>query len=284
MPVILHIGAHKTGTSLVQKYFRDRAGDFVNSRVTAVSRSDTNRLIGWGEVLLEKPGRIRRRIEAEQRSEPDAIVISHENTLGRPFVDGRSAVYPDAAELSKALAAAVDGIDARAVFYVRPMADFVESYYLQTVHEGAWHSFEEWFETVDLEQLTWTPVIEAIEDAFGASNTVIGDFTEVKEGQEEFLRRFMVRTQVPLPPKVHYKPRRNASVSQVGLEIARSINPHLQTREQRSATRKFLQEHFSNATGERARPMPPDVRAEIERRTADEYAALAARSLESVGA
>lgn len=282
MSVVLHVGAHKTGTSLIQKYFRDRIEDFDPDALVAISRSDTNRLIGWGETVQKRPMRLRRRVEAEMRKGADVILVSHENALGQPMVAGKPGLYPDAPALANALAASLDGHDVAVVFYVRPVADFVESYYLQTIHEGAWHSFDDWFGSLDPSTLSWMPVVRGLEAAFGADRTLIGDFNEVKAGQNDFLERFMIRTGIRPPSTVHYKPRRNASISSVGLEIARNVNPHLETKDQRVATRKFLQAHFSNVAGERARPLPGDVRADLERRYGAEYQELADRSRSGV--
>ena len=283
MSLVLHVGAHKTGTSLIQKYFRDRVEDFDPSAVVAVSRSDTNRLIGWGEVVQKRPLRLRRRVAAELQTGTDVVLVSHENSLGQPMVPGEPGLYPNAAATASALAASTDGFDVSVVFYVRPVADFVESYYLQTIHEGAWHSFDDWYSGLEPSTLSWTPVVEALERAFGADRTLIGDFNEVKAGQNEFLERFMRRAGIRPPSRVRYKPRRNASISATGLEIARNVNPHLENKQQRVATRKFLPEHFSNIGGERARPMPAEVRADLERRYGAEYEQLAERARSNVG-
>jgi len=282
MSTVLHVGAHKTGTSLIQKYFRDRIEDFDQDAVMAIPRSDTNRLIGWGEIPQEHPLRLRRRIEAELLKGPEVVLVSHENALGRPFMDDKVGLYPECAETANALAAATEGLDVSIVFYVRPVADFVESYYLQTIHEGAWHSFDEWFRNIDASQLSWRPVIDALDSAFGGDRSVIGDFNEVKVGQNEFLTSFMRRAGIRSPSTVRYKPRRNSSISSEGLEIARNINPHVVSKEQRVATRKFLQEHFSNVGGERARPMPAEIRSYLDSQFSPEYELLAERSRSSI--
>ena len=276
MRTILHVGAHKTGTSLIQKYFRDKLTMIGDSSIGYVSRSDTNRLIGWGQHLLENPDRLRSRLAEELRSH-EKVFVSHENTMGHPFVDGRPGLYPHTAELAKALAAIAEPFDAGIAFYVRPLADFVESFYLQTIQQGATHTFGEWWATIDAKQLWWTPVIEALDDAFGADRVIVGDFQEIAAGQNEFLRSFLVRCELPAPSMVNYRPIRNASISVRGLELALKINPYLENKDQRRAARDFLQAHFSNRTGERARPMPDDVRALLSAQNAPEYERLAAR-------
>jgi len=284
MAVILHVGAHKTGTSLIQKYFRDRPIHPADPRVAAVPRSDTNHLIGWGQHVLERPELLRDRIDAEVQTGPADVLISHENTIGAPFDAQHPGLYPHAAEIGAALARLCDGLDGRLVLYVRPLADFVESYYLQTIQQGAWHSFDEWFATVEAPALSWVQLVAGLQDAFGAQRVVVGDFTEISGGQDEFLRRFIVRTGMPVPSEVRYRPVRNASISARGLVIARQINRHLTSTQERKAARKFLQDNFSNRAGDRATPMPDDVRDALERQDAAEYAELSKRSLDQLGA
>ena len=61
--IVFHVGAHKTGTSLVQKYCRDNVSLLRRERVGYLSRGELNDLIGWGDELLATPelleGRLR---------------------------------------------------------------------------------------------------------------------------------------------------------------------------------------------------------------------------------
>lgn len=275
---MLHLGAHKTGTSLVQKYFRDRRRTFLSRGIAPLPRSDGNRLIGWGELVVERPHRLRRRVDAEVRAGASTVLVSHENALGRPFVAGRTGLYPDAQELSHAIRATLDGIDLTVVFYVRPIAEFVESYYLQTIHEGAWHTFDEWASTVELDRIGWSGVVDALDVAFGRSRVMIGDFGEIGEGQDAFLRTFMARSGIRPPRVIAYQPRRNPSISEEGLTLALQLNPGARSRAERRSIRNHLQRDYSNVTGGRARPMPAEIRASLENSGEREYAQLVGRS------
>ena len=56
----LHVGAHKTGTSLIQKFFRDEVAPAATLPIAVVGRADTNRLIGWGQQLEGRLAHLRR--------------------------------------------------------------------------------------------------------------------------------------------------------------------------------------------------------------------------------
>jgi hypothetical protein len=277
MRVVIHVGAHKTGTSLVQKYFRDKPRITQALGIAQISRTDGDLLVDWGQYLHERPEALRSRLEEEAAKRPSVILFSHENTLGQPLLPDRPGLYPDASRNAKALAGICDGFDTYVVFYVRPMADFLESYYIQTVQEGLVHSFSDWYGSLT-GSTRWTPVVEALEGAFGAERVIVGDFSEIAAGQNKFLRKFMTRTGIPRPPIVEYKPIRNASFSARGLEIALDINQYLHDDDEVMLVRRFLQEHFSNQKEGRARPMPEEVRRSITDQTAAEFERLAARA------
>jgi hypothetical protein len=277
MRVVIHVGAHKTGTSLVQRYFNDEPQKTRARGIRNIIRDDASQLVGWGDTLHEHPEALRSRLEKELAKQPSVVLMSHENTLGRPFLPDRPGLYPNAAWCAEGLAKVCDGLDTHIVFYVRPIADFLESYYLQTVHQGESHPFRDWYATLSGPHL-WTPVVEALDGAFGPDRVHVGDFTEITASQNQFLEQFMTRAGIPQPPVVDYEPVRNPSVSARGLEIALAINPYLSSARERKETRLFLQRHFSNQQEDRARPMPEDLRRSVTEQTAAEFEALAARA------
>jgi len=278
MRVVIHVGAHKTGTSLVQRYFSDQPQKTRARGIGLITRDDaSNRLVGWGDKVHDRPEDLRTRLEEEMAKRPSVVFMSLENTLGRPFLTDRPGLYPDASRGAEGLAKACDGYDTQVVFYVRPIVDFLESYYLQTIQQGAWHSFQDWYGTLDGPH-SWTPAVSALDDAFGADRVLMGDFAEIALGQNQFLQQFMTRAGLPQPPTVEYERVRNRSISARGLAIALSINPHLSSASERRETRLFLQKNFSNQLEDRARPMPEDLRRSVQNQTAAEYEALAARA------
>lgn len=278
MRVVIHVGAHKTGTSLVQRYFSDQPQKTRARGIGLITREDaSNRLVGWGDKVHDRPEDLRSRLEEEMAKRPSVVFMSLENTLGRPFLADRPGLYPDASRGAEGLAKACDGFDTHVVYYVRPIVDFLESYYLQTVQQGAWHSFQDWYGTLGGPH-SWTPAVSALDDAFGTDRVLLGDFAEIALGQNQFLQQFMTRAGLPQPPTVDYEPVRNRSLSARGLEIALSINPHLSSASERRETRLFLQKHFSNQLEDRARPIPEDLRQAVQDQTTAEYEALAARA------
>lgn len=278
MRIVVHVGAHKTGSSLVQEYLRRSARRRVASGVAVIPRHHAHELIGWGVTVLRHPDRLRRRIEAEARRQPAVLVISDECALGRPFEESVPGLYPRAPERAAALARVCDGFDTRVVMYLRPIAGFVESFYLQTVQEGAAHTFEEWFAGIEADSLAWTTAVEGLGEAFGRRAVEIGDFREFGSGQNLFLRRFLERAGIAPWTTVRHRHRSNPSISQAGLELALERNALLTSVEERQASRRQLQNRYSNLDGPRAHPMPLQIRELLESMSGSEYEHLTRRT------
>ena len=272
--VVLHVGAHKTGSSLVQKFLRDNRKALSGSGIHYIPRSDMNTLVGWGKALHDKPELLRTRLEEVTAGRAGVALASHENTLGRPFVPGTPGLYPDGPRNAKALGQILDGLDYTVVVYIRPQADFVESYYLQSLHEGGTQTFAEWTEEMIVaESLSWQPLIDALEESLGPERVVVKDFREIQHGQEEFLRRFFTAIGVDPGIPLSYAPVRNPSISEKGMQMALAVNPLLTQPRQRKAVRVFLQKHFSNRRYPRPALYSADERQRMSQLYDEEYRA-----------
>jgi hypothetical protein len=272
--MILHVGAHKTGSSLIQKYLRDNVAEFESRRIHYVGRGDMNGYVGWGGPVRDHPHRFRGRLTQAAQSEATTTIASHENSLGKPFSAKRPGLYPGAGRNLDALAGVLEGLDSTVVLYVRPQADFVESYYLQHLHEGGTQTFQEWIAGIDLDALSWQPLVAALRSTFGDDRVVVMDFREIRLGQDAFLARFFEAIGVDAGDGISYKPVRNPSVSEKGMRMALAVNPHLETPDQRVAVRKFLQRHFSNRKYPRPVLFDEEQRAQMSRRYDEEYEQL----------
>ena len=275
--IVVHVGAHKTGTSLIQKYMRDKPRQLTPFGVRPISRGQTNTLIGWGEVLIEHPALLSDRI-AEESADPTAryVVASHENTLGRPHLASGDHLYPEAATRVAALTGILRDHDAMVIMYLRPQAAFLESYYLQLVQQGESFTFDQWLDRVDFDRVSWSPVVEMLRNAIGPDRVAIGDFEEIRSGQEPFLAGFFRRIDPAIDLTPRYTAKRNLSISEKGLQIALAANPHLRTADEKKQMRDFLQKHFSNAVYPRPILFSDQQRALLEDRYGAEYQDLVA--------
>lgn len=273
--VVYHLGAHKTASSLLQKYMRDNGAVLRRRRIHYVGRDEMNDLVGWGKRLLHQPERLEGRItEAFANPWHRTVIISHENTLGPPFKDGAAHLYPRGPEIIAQLARALGRWRARVFLYVRPQDEFVESYYLQRIHQGHRLSFSQWLDQLDLDALSWRPVVDALVSHFGAERVEVVDFDRIRQGQNEFIADFFRRIDPSYEIQPDYRPVRNASISDKGLRIALAANKHLRSDWERKAMRKFLQKHFSNRSYPRPVLLSEEQRRQLRAAYAAEYEEL----------
>ncbi|MCW2494835.1 MAG: hypothetical protein JWQ77_759 [Jatrophihabitans sp.] len=270
---VVHVGAHKTGTTMLQNYLRVNAKALRKHRIFFVTRPQLAVSVGWGRALVKNPERFQAHLDTfDKTKDVDLLIASHEDTLGHPFeADTNGRLYPSAGENLAALAAALHGRQVRVVLSIRPQADFLESYYLQTVHEGSSKTFDEWLRDVDLEALSWRPIVTLLGELFGTENTELIDFRLIRDGQDAYLKHFLSRLDARLDMHVAYEDSHNRSISEKGLRMARAANPHLRSTDERRAMRRFLQTHFSNADYPRAVLLSDDQRTTLTERYSAEY-------------
>lgn len=273
--VVFHVGAHKTGTSLLQKYMRDNAAVLRRNRIYYISRSAMNDYVGWGNKLLNEPDPLARKIRTTLLIPWFTTAIaSHENTLGRPLRADGTHLYPKAPQIVDALGDLLAPYHARIVFSIRPQDQFIESYYLQSIHEGRHETFDDWYAKIDRGALSWRPVVDKLHEVFGREQVDVVDFRTIKRGQEAYIGEFFTRIDPRWTFDIEYGAMRNPSVSDKGLQMALAANPHLKSGGERKLMRKFLQKHFSNQRYPRPVLLSDDERQELRDRYAAEYEAL----------
>jgi hypothetical protein len=287
--IVLHFGAHKTGTSLVQKYMRDQSKLCIANKLHALGRGDGTKLIGWGRPEELEKGReeLRGKIKKAAARGADYYVISHENSIGRPFLSKSPDLYPHR-ERCRALKEELQNNDFRVVYYIRSQANFLESYYLQTIHQGGTKKFANWRHKAEPSSLSWRPVYETLCDVFGEKNVVLRSFDkDIVEGQAAYLQKFFesfMPVNLAAWADFDYGPVRNPSVGDKGLAMALAINQFCETGTERKTVRKFLQEHFSNRDYPRPVLLADSEKLELNNRYEAENDALLAESVRRVSA
>jgi hypothetical protein len=249
--IVLHIGAHKTGSTALQSALQANSDLLDENDIAAIPRPLAAEMFVH-EVLLEARDVITD-ISAE------TIIVTHEVMLGWPFgpigqlMPTQPHLYPETKVRLDALAQVFDGMDVRVIYYIRDQASFLESFYIQCVQAGATHTFDEWISRIDLTQISWRPIIEAIRSRFPTCVKRFED--EFCDSQSDAFRRFL-RVAAPHLPrneidKIIFEKPANRSLNAVGLSMMTEINSMRLPGAQRHALRTMLQRHVSNIGGPR---------------------------------
>lgn len=246
MKVFLHLGAHKTGTTLLQRYLAINREHLETKGVKLLLLRETMQILGsWGKNLCDHPALLTDVLFEMQSSGAKKVIISCEDLLGLPFKKGTNGLYPTSEARFSALQKALKGHDVTAIIYIRPQEEFLESWYLQTINMGHSHSFEEWLKSINLESISWKSVIDNIQTSLRPAKVIVEDFRVIRSGAEEFVRRFARHLGIPDLLKFPKAQTHNVSLSGKGLKLALMTYPILEKTE-KVMMRKFLQSKFSN--------------------------------------
>lgn len=270
--IICHCGAHKSATSLIQNYTKREKKYLAKNGIVFHRRGQTRDLLGWGTEVIQNGDALAKFLEEGSKAQgATESAFSNENIFGPPLAPKGKCLYPKHEPIVKALATALKDFDVRIVYYIRPQVAFLQSYYLQTVHQGKYHTFEQFMEQYSVDCLSWRPLIENLQKVFGKDNVIVGDFRTIKEGQTSFLTKFFdAAFENKVTVDDTYEAEHNISLSDRGLHMALRINPLLKPGET-GLVRRFLQDNFNNKTGQRPTLLTDQLRSDLESRYGQEY-------------
>lgn len=245
---------------------RDRVEILRQLGIDFVSRSESDELIGWGTKIRTNPEPLQEKIRSLAENGCRYIIISHENSLGKPFGKGSRGLYDSSTEQIRAFAEALSSYDLTFIYYIRNQWELVESYYIQTVQQGSCKTFNEWYASIGgSTNLSWKPLVENLKRVQGGAK-IVKDFTTlVENGQEWYLRDFFSCFAAPenIPP-IEYKAKRNISVGEPGLKMLREANKFAKTITERKLLRKFFQKNFNNLKYPRPHLLSPEEKIKIK--------------------
>jgi hypothetical protein len=276
MKVTLHLGAHKTGTTLLQRYLKINRETLAAKRIgVMLLREVTSHLGSWTRELTGDTSRFAAALKEHEDKGHKHLVISCEDLLGPAFVRRLPGIYPQSAPRLESLARLLQGRDTHAVLYLRPQSEFLASWYLQTVNMGNSTPFPEWYAGLKIQTLSWQPLVERVQTLFGAEKSRIADFRDIRRGAEAYIESFARHSGLPFPLKLPREDLQNVSFGDKGLEIAMLVFPRLNG-EERNKMRRFLQKNFSNANYPRPVLLSAEETAEMNHKWMPEYERLVA--------
>ncbi len=263
--VVLHLGASKTGTTSLQRFFRRHGDELALQGWVCQIRSSGPLTEALKLVRTASKGDEGARAEAARALAADlgsvresaAVFVSDESLIGAPSPRLDGPLYQNAPRRVDILAEALAGTDVSVVFAVRNQADFLESYYVQSVQAGGSKTFDAFLDRVDASQLTWTPVLELLRDRLDRSLTVVPYEHLAARGPTGVIDAMTSRLGVEL--RVDKPPVHNVSFSERELLVALVLAPLLEV-EEREAVRRNLQKSQGTLRTGRPRLLTEDGR------------------------
>jgi hypothetical protein len=197
---VFHVGAPKTGTSLLQKALRRLTGPLAEHGVTYVDRSrwlemDTYR--GWAPYGRDhiSPGdfqnELRRVFDDAGGAEGDLVVTSNEaasgwdSDLGIPF-------WKDAHDAVRQVVEALEPDSTEIVVYLRRQDRFLESLYMELVHIGRAIEWDEFRDAACKDdRVRFSELIDAVGAVDGVDRVHVRLFESIRSGAREFVADFL---------------------------------------------------------------------------------------------
>lgn len=225
--LIVHLGAHRTGTTLIQHYLSEKTSDLMKHGVfyapvegkTAQAINILRRDQSAGAVK-EAAAAFQKRYDLQR----EITVVSWEGMLGLPFAQGSlyGGVGPFLRMLTEVGEAA--RLDIMPIVYIRNQPDFVTSWYAQLVKAGAAKPFNEYLEDVPTKSLYWSTVLSDIENALGAVHTEAYESIDIDPAgyADPILRLCGAPSFFGQLPQM----RVNQSYSAEALQLAQFVNTH----------------------------------------------------------
>ena len=268
--VVLHAGAAKTGTTLLQKALNASRAAFDAQGYAVLVRHDFEAATDRAHARWRRKGGSIRQVNVgfsrlRDHLHHENLVLSHEDLFATVQSFRVGPVYRAADDVLRIAHEELRPERTTLLFYVRQQDRFVESAYLQTVRMGSTLTFEEFMEPVTAENLRWDVLVDKMRGA-------LPDGAELKVKYFEcigalkakgFVRDFFAATGAGVAPELSFNTEAvNRGYSEVALQLARFGNGLLE-KDDAQALRRFLDANLSNVTHPAPRLLTPEQRHEL---------------------
>lgn len=189
------------------------------------------------------------------------IVVSDESLLGVRQRIGIK-LYKDARKRMLILKSIFRGEDIKVILYLREHASYIESSYIQDIHEKKICSFDEYINAIGIKNLSWKPLVETIANEVGCENLIVKKFERISDDYDFFVNDFfsLFCDSKKLTLK---KYQTNTSFSKKAVQIATAIAPYVDDVEWKYF-RKVLQNKFNSKKYPKMELISPEMRSEIK--------------------
>lgn len=224
--VFIHIGTHKTGSTAIQRSLQKNARllrkhgyYFVldSKRFLVALKSISN-----GDIdNLEKERKNFRKVI--ENTKCHSLILSSEGFSGSMLE-----AYSNISQIAKKLHYIIGDHNVKIIVYLRRQDQFIESAYIQTIHESKTWSFKEFCSGIGVHGFDWYEHLTHYAKFFGKENIIVRPYekNQLKDGTvvSDFLSLIGIPFESIKPEATEWS---NRSYSRSALEIARLCNGNL---------------------------------------------------------
>lgn len=292
MKIVLHVGAHKTATTFIQNNARnnhkliDASGVyFVDKKSETASEAFKiylEELSKGAKCRVEMLARQLDKVLAPALANPayHTIFLSEENLLGH-MLSQKETFYPNVRSAVAASLQMRKHGQISVILTLRRQDTYIESCYLfRKVREKreATNTIYDFLDRIDLNSLSWKPVVQPWVDAFGKENCKVLPYELIKKDATAFARNIFKTAMDGDLLKIKAS-RSNPGLSRKALRLIELIDrsPIELTRRERFNLGQAIHQEFRGSDYKRPALMHDYMREEIVRRYEDDNRELFSR-------
>jgi len=203
----IHVGAHKTATTYIQKVLRANRETLSRHGIKYIPMQNirknlTRKILAYkyrGESRSSTVIGIREYIGEKFTENYRTLVISDENLIGScREIHIRSDLYPGAADRLQLLAEALHTYDINVFICVREYVDFFPSAYSEYLRHNDFIRFEKFLGGIDPKREYWARVVNNIAGVFGVSKTHVWRYEDFRKGVKRVMADLIASDDVTL--------------------------------------------------------------------------------------
>ena len=240
--VVLHLGAHRTGSSYLQTSFVENQHIFDSfdigfqyfhlvpglreAGVKARQAAQASNKDKFEKHFKKIDSFLIKRIAANRNIE----FMSYEGLLGPIDISQSKLIYPHAEVMSQRIVQTISRLTdkpTQIMFCIRDTSSFVESTYLYCARGGTQYSFNKYISSIDLKNLSWVPVLQSLCQVFGPKNVITWSHEKFRLDKSRILEWAFKETAIG--SEVFHRLRLpdssvNSSITARSLSVAETIN------------------------------------------------------------
>jgi len=174
--VLLHLGAHKTGTTYIQSNLSEQRERLAQSGTIYIPQAELRSLVvqNLGAARFNQ-WRIRQGLRPFL--DCDQLILSDENIIGGTLPVRNGILYPFLDERLHRLLRALDTVNVDVVLAIRDYAGYFVSMYCEYLRYYPYISFETYTARLDFERISWVDVISRIARQVAPRRLYLVDFS-----------------------------------------------------------------------------------------------------------
>lgn len=249
MKFVIHIGANKTGSTLLQEYVMPKLSNELAARHIYYS-NEIGHLLGMHvqrpapqakmapNKAVAKAKEIAAVVSSIKRKDPNTkcIIVSREKFFGNPR---SKKPFDNIGIIASDIKQMLEGHDVKIVAYVRRQDTYIESNYQTGVKMGSTDTFDEFTQRVDIHGYRWDELLDQYAECFGKDNLYVFPYEDLLTAPDQFYRNFLSPLQSYFSPIE--LPVVNPGLTSAGLEKIRQKNFELKTKDERKKFRATVE-------------------------------------------